>query len=226
MTKDWSTLVGRSWSTVLSPFLDSNGFKKIKYELKSLSEKGFFLTPGPNKVFDAFKNCPFGELKVVFLSTNSYVDGGDGLAFSYSADKFGVKKEASLIYDAVESDLDDLYLDRDYDMRRLAKQGVLMLNCDLTGLKGSLQKHVDLWEPFITYLVAHLSRKTPCIFVLIGQAAQKHLKDIDIATSSVYCLEHPINAVRKIREWDHKNLFMKLDSDTTFIFNKKINWFI
>ena len=184
------------------------------------------MTPHPTQVFDAFKYCPFGDLKVVFLSVNSYDDGGDGLALSYSKDKLTNRKESNLFFDAMEKDLDQLYLDRDYDMRKLARHGILFLNCDLTGLKGGFQKHLFLWKPFINYLIDYLTEETACIFVLMGVAAQKYQPVIAKAQNIVYCLEHPLNAVKQIRAWDHQNVFKKLDVDTEIIFDTKINWFI
>jgi uracil-DNA glycosylase len=225
----YEKIFGPGWYKKLKPFLESEDFKKIGRKLKADQEAGIKIYPLFDDVFRAFKECPYEDLAVVMLTNNAYLKGEmDGLAFS--SDKVesmsDIPPVLTKIFDAVEEDVaDGLYLDRDNDLTRWARQGVLLLNCDLTTEKGKPGSHIDLWKPFIEYVMKMLRDcNTGLIYCFIGKQSGHHLLAVNEECNDKYIIEHPMNAVIKKRNWKHKQLFSSINRVTNFLNNKEIKW--
>jgi uracil-DNA glycosylase len=223
----YTKLFGDRWAKLLLPFLESNEFKNIGKTLKSLNSGVGIVYPGFDDMFNAFKYCPLEELKVVFITTNPYtpkslITNNTGLAFS-APHKTPV---LSKIFAAVEQDVaDGLYLTTIPDLTRWAKQGVLLLNLDLSCDTHTTINHRVLWEPFIEYVLRALRSFTGIIYVLIGKDASKYrLSLINESVNDVYELEHPMNAVIHSRPWRYKSIFSDINRISKFINNTEIQW--
>jgi uracil-DNA glycosylase len=177
--------------------------------------------PGFSDVFRAFKECPLEDLKVVVLTNNSYIKESDGLAFS-AREKTPVLDK---IFHAIEEDVaDGLYLNRVTDLGRLAEQGILLLNMDLTVNLGDKIDHISIWKPFMNNLFLQLRSIPGLIFVLIGKQAQEYEIRINEDQNDIYLLEHPMNAVINKRPWRHKSVFSEISRISKFLNNKEIQW--
>lgn len=223
-----------SWEPKLRPFLESEEFKKIGKTLKEQSDKHPLVFPAFEDMFNAFKYCPYSELKVVILTSNP-IDpcaGGDGIAFSQSnslpegpgVDSLAYKLQ-DVIFDAIMEDFPETSeMSRNPDLTRWAEQGVLLLNCNLsTNFSG--KPSFELWKPFVQYVMRVLNQyNTGLIFCLVGTEAQKHRELINLKANDIIPIEHPIGAVLKNRKWNHQGMFEYINRASGFINNKTINW--
>lgn len=225
---DYNEILGKDWTRILKPFLQSDEWKSIRQALVNQNKSLEKMFPGGEDIFKAFKSCPYGEMITVFLTTNPYGKENDGLAFSSKTAHFMDKYPPVLdkIFDAVEVDVaDGLYLNRDSDLFRWADQGVLLLNCDLTAIEGKPGAHLKLWHPFMKYLMKFMGQyNTGIVYVLIGSHAHKFEQYINTESNDVFKLEHPMMAVKQKRPWDHQNIFSRINEISTFLNNRSIDW--
>jgi uracil-DNA glycosylase len=222
----YNEIFGETWVRILKPFLQSQEWKEILSELKA--SRALKMYPEVDDIFRAFKLCPYNKLVTVFLTTNPYDVQNDGLAFS-TPDRDLFKdhpKVLDCIFDAVEQDVCDRpYLNRHSDLERWAKQGVLLLNCDLTAIKGKPGEHLKLWHPLMKALFTHMGEyNTGITYVLIGQHAQKFSRYINKDLNTVFNIEHPMIAVKEKRLWDHKNIFKEINTISKSLNNQEIDW--
>lgn len=215
-----------SWYRVMKPFIESPKFKEIGKFLKDQTGKGVKIYPVFDEVFKAFRECPYQDLKVVILTNNAYTKEMDGLAFSAGEMEScnDIPPALNLVFDAIESDLyNGLYLDRDPDLTYIARQGVLLLNCDLT--TETKTNHLDLWRPFIEYVMKTIADyNTGLIYYLVGKEAKKYDKFINVLCNDHYYVEHPMVAVVKKRKWNHQGMFETINRVSKFLNETEISW--
>jgi uracil-DNA glycosylase len=227
MTK-YDKLFGEGWARILTPFLESDDFKKIGKYLKQQVSDGKKIYPLFDDMFRAFKECPYENLVAVFLTNNAYQSEMDGLAFSVSEPCIDhYPEQLTKIFDAVEQDVArGLYLNRKGDLSRWANQGVLLLNCDLSTERGAKPgAHVELWKPFIEFVLKTLSEYNPGLFyILIGKQATNYQTSINEETNRVCQIEHPMLAVKEKRPWRHKDIFHDVSLFSKFMNNVTIDW--
>lgn len=203
------------WADMLKAFILSDDFDKIITDLVAQVDDGKRFTPQLKYVFTAFEECNWEDLKVVVLGQDSYPTLGvaTGIAFDCS---FTDKEQPSLKYlnDAIERTVIDSS-PRSTDLRYLANQGVLLINCALTCELNKPGTHYKIWESFIAYLLDTItSKKKDIVFILMGKKAQDTGELIydksDKPETGHYKLEvsHPASAsYNKLSEWDCKDVF-------------------
>lgn len=144
-------------------------------------------------IFNAFNLCPFDKVKVVILGQDPYHEIGQahGLAFSVPE---GIALPPSLqnIYKEIESDL-NIKVEKNGDLTRWAKQGVLLLNSTLTVEQHRAASHQNFgWEIFTDNVINILSKeKEHLVFILWGSFAIKKSSLIDKAKHLVLTSVHP-----------------------------------
>jgi len=227
----YDKLFGEGWARILSPFLESDDFKKIGKYLKDQVNSGKRIYPVFDDMFRAFKECPYEKLITVFLTNNAYQNQMDGLAFSAkkNVSDNDCPEQLTKIFEAVEQDVArGLYLNRNTDLTRWANQGVLLLNCDLSTEGGSKPGiHMDLWKPFIQFVITTLRNyNTGLIYCLIGQQAGHHLLGVNEECNDVYILEHPMLSIKEKRPWRHKNIFSQINIVSKLLNGTTIDWTI
>lgn len=218
-------LMGRGWARIMKEYLLSEDWPKVRSELKKTMGKNLY--PAVDDIFKCFKHCPYDDLVAVFLTTNAMADKSDGFAFSCNIPDIFVDLPPvqDKIFDAVEYDIGEPYLNRESNLQRWAEQGVLLLNCDLTTVKGKPGEHLKLWHEFMKHLFKHLGvYNTGITYVLIGQHPQKFERYINPETNTVFKLEHPMIAVKEKRAWDHQGVFKRINDISNFLNNRSINW--
>lgn len=224
----YNEIFGESWVRVLKPFLKSPDWENIRAELKKSMSSMEPMYPGIDNIFRAFKLCPYDDIITVFLTTNPYDVHNDGLAFSAKSANYFEDYPPVLdtVFNAVEQDVcNGLYLNRDSDLTRWAVQGALLLNCDLTTVKGKPGEHLKLWHPMMKHIFKHMGEhNTGIIYVLIGQHAHKFAQYIHPENNEIIKLEHPMIALKKKRTWDHKEVFKRINEISTFLNNRSIDW--
>ena len=146
-------------------------------------------------MFRAFDMCPFDEVKVVILGQDPYHGAGqaNGLCFSVSE---GVTPPPSLknIFKEIWNDTRCRSIaERDGDLERWAKQGVLLLNATLTVRARQAGSHQGKgWEEFTDAAIKALSEdREGLVFMLWGKYAKEKGKDIDWTKHLVLEAAHP-----------------------------------
>lgn len=213
--KLYEMLKPSGWHDILKGFLLSEDFVNIIKTLETCVENGERFTPPLRQVFNAFIECPYEQCKVIILGQDPYpqLNVADGIAFSCGNTK---KPEASLryIFKAVNDTVYESKKDIktfDPDLKRWANQGVLLLNTALTTEIGKIGKHIDIWQPFITYLVDMLNcSDKDYIWVFMGKKAQEYEDLVDNVLNNTVLLNcsHPASAAyAKSSIWDCNDVF-------------------
>lgn len=222
-----------TWGPWLKPFIVSEECDKIYAKLKADSKRGVKICPDSEDVFRAFKECPFEDLKVVFLLQDPYpqIKKGqmvaDGMAMSC---KYTGECQPSLFnfYRGMEADLKGLELGNfmNPDLTYLANQGVLFLNTSLTVRYEDIGSHQGLWDEFIKYVlnIIVLSKEN-VIFVCLGKRAEDFKKYMN--GNYILCAEHPAAPAYSpgVREWKHNKVFSQIDTLLKQEDRAPINWF-
>lgn len=225
-----------SWTEIMTPFLESPEWKEIGKTINPLIGNEI---KDIMDIFRPFLTCPFDELKVVLLTHNPFKEGQyNGIPFgSYPSDliKPGIKPKLAdsktlqmldKVLTAVKKDYPKTKLKpSDLNLERWCKQGVFMLNVNPTTGTKKGDYHLVLWKPFITYLMGALKRhKCGIIYVLAGEFAKGYRYHINLMQNDVVPLEHPIIAMKEVRDWNHQNVFQYINRVSLMVHNKKIQW--
>ena len=184
--------IEESWKKHLSGQFEEPYFKELTDFVRAEYQRAT-VYPSPKNIFRAFDETPFEKVKVVILGQDPYHGQGqaNGLCFAVSPD---VKAPPSLqnIFKEIESDLGHA-VNRDTDLTRWAKQGVLLLNATLTVNAGSPGSHQGKgWEQFTDAAIRKLNdEREHLVFILWGNYAKQKGAFIDRAKHCVIESAHP-----------------------------------
>lgn len=227
--KLYEKLKPSGWGDKLKTFVLSQDFESIIKTLMKESSEGRRFVPEMRYIFGAFEACPYKDVKVVWFGQDPYPYFGvpDGIAFSCS--RTG-KVEKSLQYMFKEIE-DTVYPTEGYewnpDLSRWSKQGILMLNTGFTVAVEKPGSHLELWRPFITFLLDMLRSYNPgLIYVFSGQKAADlvNLLEEKDEPFTLYSTHPASAAYRKDAKWDSDNLFNKISNLVKKHYNYDIKW--
>jgi len=233
--KLYERLKPSGWGDKLKMFILSHEFETILTYLWDESVDGNKFTPVIKDIFRAFEECPYDDLRVVFVGQDPYPQANvaDGISFSCSKTE---KEQPSLryIFDEIERTVYDPSIpqaedeikreDYDPDLKRWSNQGVLMLNTAMTCQIGKIGSHIDLWKPFINYLFDTLNNSnTGIVYVFLGKKSQEHAKLISKNNYKFFAV-HPAAAAYKGGKWDSANLFNQINVVVEKLYGDKIIW--
>lgn len=167
--------IRRSWYDLLKDefgkqyFLDLQDFLKKEYA-------NYIIYPEEKNIFNALNALPFDKVKVVIIGQDPYHEPrqAQGMSFSVSED-VDIPPSLVNIMREIESDL-GVKCEKNGNLTRWAKQGVLLLNTVLTVRKGMANSHKDKgWERLTRKIIEILGqRKEPIVFLLWGSYAQSY----------------------------------------------------
>lgn len=206
-------LLHPSWHNKMQGWFESKECWDLSQYLKSEKAKGRVVLPDGQYIWRCMLETPLDELKIVFMGLSPYFTPGvaDGLAFSCSRTQ---KEQPSLriLLNAVQDDLENIPDERNPDLKRWAKQGILLLNAALSCEEQKPDKHLEVWKPFITYLYNNVFNTiNGLIFVYFGKEAAKYSKLEQPFMHYSFQVEHPSAAARGMREMNHQNVFSKVN---------------
>ena len=203
-------------------------FDCIVNKLVDCVNSGKRFTPRFKDIFNAFKECPYDDLKIVMLGQDPYPQMGvaDGIAFSCSR-KGKAEKSLQYILKETIGDYTDtgrvMYTPEECDLRRWSNQGVLLINTALTVEINSIGSHYNIWKPFTQYLFENINRVNPgTVFMMMGRKAEEwqvHVPDCKILKCS-----HPASAAYKGGAWDCNEFFNKANNILEKQGKTCINW--
>lgn len=227
--KLYEMLKPSGWHNILKGFMLSEDFDNIILKLEELVNEDKRFTPPLKQVFRAFLECPIGSLKVVFIGQDPYPQLGvaDGIAFSCGNT---MKKEASLRYmhkaiaETVYHNTKDVK-ELNPDLTPWSNQGVLMLNTSLTTEVGKIGKHLDIWQPFTSYLLDMLNaHNEELIWVFLGKKAQDYSDLVDDRHHKLFA-SHPASAAYQAQQmWDCNDVFNKVNGILKQSQKEEITW--
>lgn len=163
------------WCSVI----DKSEANKVMKRLISLKTP---LCPSIKDIFKAFRLCSLHNVRVILVGQDPYNNYRDnrpvatGLAFANSSDTPKDKYSPSL--EVLKESIINFSIPHnrvifDSSLEKWEEQGVLLLNTALSCEKGKPNSHALLWRPFITSLIANLSKYTSgIVYVLMGSSAQ------------------------------------------------------
>ena len=184
--------IGGGWKEKLADEFAQGYFQDLTKFIREEYQKTT-VYPAPKNVFRAFDETPFDSVKVVILGQDPYHGPyqANGLCFAVNPD---VKAPPSLqnIFKELESDLGRA-VDRDPDLIRWAKQGVLLLNATLTVNAHTPGSHQGKgWEQFTDAVIKKLNdEKEHLVFILWGNYAKQKGAHIDRSKHLVIESPHP-----------------------------------
>src|ERR1700754_1502655 len=183
-----------SWLEVLHDEFEKDYMIRLRSFLKQEKDAGYKIYPKNADIFNAFKQTPFNELKVVILGQDPYhgVNQAHGLSFSVQK---GITSPPSLknIYKELSTDIPGFVAPSHGELTEWAEQGVMLLNATLTvraGTPGSHQKKG--WEEFTDKVIQTISdKKEGIVFILWGSYAQAKAELIDKSKHFIIKSPHP-----------------------------------
>lgn len=212
------------WHNKLKAFLLSSEFDAIIEYLADQVEKGNRFTPPLRYLLRSFEECPYGMLKVVMIGDYPYSRIGvcDGIGLSCSLTK---REEPALkaVFDTLEQHTEETY-NRDTDLGRWSRQGILMINTALTCQLDRPSSHTSIWLPFTSFLFDMLNYENRgLVFVFMGTEAGKFS---DLIGEQHYKIHVPHPAINSPdgRTWNQLTLFSSIDRIMRENYQTDIQW--
>lgn len=208
-------LMGEVWFSKLKIFFASPYFNTLQTKLQEeIGKDKTTVVPLLDYMFRPFKLCPYDKLKVVIINDKPLesTKANDGLSFSIQSDFLSdVPSEARAFEEGIEEEMyNGLRIEKNYNLERLASQGVLLINTamSMSFTEGKFIPHTDLWKPFIKYLLMHISKyNSGKVFIFLGKDVRKHVKIILPTANYILTTTHPRDATHFAQTWDSGGIF-------------------
>lgn len=185
--------IEESWKEVLKEEFEKTYFQHIIAFLKAEKASGKIIYPPGPLIFNAFKQTPFPNVKVVLLGQDPYHNKGQAHGLSFSVPE-GVPKPPSLlnIFKELKNDL-GIEIPANGNLEKWSRQGVLLLNASLTVRQNEPGSHAQIgWLQFTDSVIRKISQeKDGVVFLLWGKFAQEKQGLIDETRHFVLKAAHP-----------------------------------
>ncbi|MCL9685131.1 uracil-DNA glycosylase [Legionella maioricensis] len=163
-----------TWADILGDEKSQPYFTSILQFLAEEKNAGKIIYPAQNELFNAFKETPYEQVKVVILGQDPYHGPGQAHGLSFSV-KPGVKPPPSLknIFQELKNDL-NVSIPMHGCLKKWANQGVLLLNTSLSVEQNKPQSHSKIgWTTFTDNVIRKLNHHSqPLVFLLWGAHAK------------------------------------------------------
>jgi len=224
--KIFAKLKKSGWDIPLKDFIYSEDFNKIIEYLYKDSINGKKFTPQLKDIFKAFEECPYKDLKVVFLGQDPFPgkDIADGIAFSCSYTKEAQPTLQALLDEVNKTVNEGFNISTNPDLTRWANQGVLLINTALTTTTYKVGQHYIIWQPFMAYLFDVLTWYNPgTIYVYFGKKASEWKNAVN-DNNYKFELMHPATSYYREEPCDCKDVFNKINKILLDNNNQQIEW--
>ncbi len=151
-------------------FAQEEVMAEIKEISQALQEEKKPIWPILSDVFNAFKLCPFDQLKVVIVGQDPYhtPDTASGLAFSGKPEA----KVPSSLRNVFQKLRQENYTANNSYLGSWAEQGVFLINTALTVAESSPGSHIHHWNTFTYLLFKYIAKKEKVVWILWGNKAE------------------------------------------------------
>lgn len=219
------------WDKVFKDFINSEEFDKIILFLYNSKQKGVDYTPSYKEIFKPFFECDYNDLKVVIVGQDPYssINTADGLAFSCSKNTLTPQPSLEYILKSINHTVYDDSLTitpNDFNLKRWANQGVLLLNTALTTELNKVGTHFEVWKPFIDYLFKRLNENNYGLIVLfLGNKAKEFNGYFNSNLFYKLYASHPASAAyNNFNYWECNDCFNEINNILLSNNNTKIIW--
>lgn len=182
-----------TWADVLGNEKKQPYFLSILQHLAQEKKAGKVIYPPQKELFNAFKETPYDQVKVVILGQDPYHGPGQAQGLSFSVPP-GIPAPPSLknIFKELKADL-NLSIPTQGCLKKWANQGVLLLNTSLSVEQNKPQSHSKIgWAVFTDKVIQQLNlHPKPLVFILWGAHARSKATFIDEKTHLVLQSAHP-----------------------------------
>ncbi len=218
------------WADIFKPFIESKEMFEIYQRLKEDAQKDV-IVPSSDVTFRSFAVSNPDQIKVVWYLMDPYprryrnrANQATGIPMDCSNTPDGkLQPSLEIFYNAIDKSL-GMEVDRSPDISYLLKQGVLLLNTDLTCKLNKTSSHERLWEPFQKFLLEYLYSRPNMIYILSGKTSERMEKFINPLGNHIIKTEHPAAASHKNSDWNHRGVFSSVDRILKQTNNGKIYW--
>lgn len=187
----------KSWEVMFNEIFKNNTI--FQFVESFYTKKSIF--PNKENVLNAFMHFKLQDIKVVILGQDCYISSihrdcieipqANGLAFSVNKEH-KIPPSLKNIFKEMNESIDDFTIPDNGDLTYLAKQGVLLLNCALTVVKGSSNSHAKLWKPVTDKIIKYISdHNDNIVFILWGNFARTKIELIDTSKHFIIEGRHP-----------------------------------
>lgn len=215
-----------SWKDLLDKEFNKDYFKELISFVKNEYSTSVCYPKG-SEIFSAFDYCPINKLKVVIIGQDPYHGPGQANGLCFSVNK-GIIHPPSLIniFKELESDLNLSISDRNGDLSKWSKQGVMLLNATLTVKQGLAGSHQNKgWEIFTDRVIEIISDETNnTVFLLWGSFARQKKKLIDLNKHKILESGHPSPLSANRGLWFGNKHFSQCNEYLKNIGKKEIDW--
>ena len=182
------------WKDALQEEFAKEYFQRLTEIVRAeYSNSALKVYPPASKIFAAFDQCPFNDVKVVIIGQDPYHGPGqaNGLSFSVN-DGVAIPPSLRNIFKEINQDT-GAPIPSSGDLTRWAKQGVLLLNSSLTVREHQPKSHSGIgWETFTDAAIRALNdKRVNIVFLLWGSDAIKRGAMIDRNRHLVLQSVHP-----------------------------------
>lgn len=185
--------IDTSWMLLFEEESQKQYYKNILQTLQTDTQNWIQIYPPVWKIFQAFKNTAFDEVKVIILGQDPYHKEWQAHWLSFSVPK-NIKIPPSLrnIMKELQTDLNQ-NISLSWDLTSWSKQWVLLLNSILTVQSGKPWSHAKIWwEVFTDTIIKNLSdKKEHLVFILWWNYAKSKKSLIDTSKHCIITSAHP-----------------------------------
>lgn len=225
MIEHFERQIESGWLPILTPLIEDKRFEVI---LSNLAMTKRF-EPHISKIFRAFKECPYGDLRIVMLGQDPYpqLNVATGLAFGNEQNVLSPSLE--IIMEELKSTIDGFNESHFLKLRGLehwTKQGILLINSALTVMVNSPGSHHEVWRYFIEGLLRQLSiNSTAIVYVLFGKVAQSFESCIKADTNYILKVAHPAaDTYADKKLFRGSKIFTNVNKIIHDLYGYNINW--
>jgi len=187
------SMIATTWTDVLADEKTQPYFQSILQFLAQERRAGKTIYPPQKEIFNAFRETPYHQVKVVILGQDPYHGPGQAHGLSFSVQP-NIKLPPSLrnIFQELHNDL-KLPMATQGCLSKWAAQGVLLLNTALSVERGQPQSHAHIgWTTFTDNVIRKLNHHPePLVFLLWGAHAQSKQTLLDEQRHLVLIAAHP-----------------------------------
>jgi len=184
--------IANDWDICLEGEFAKDYYLKLREFLKR-EYATIAIYPDMYDIFNALKLTALGDVRVVILGQDPYINPGEAHGLSFSV-KPGIRIPPSLmnVYKELNNDLGCI-IPSTGCLVKWAEQGVLLLNTVLTVRAKSSNSHKNKgWETFTDKVIELINQKEePVVFILWGRNAQEKAVMLSNQKHLVLTSAHP-----------------------------------
>lgn len=227
--KEYIHEIENDWNNILSSLIEPY-YVCIDKQIDDDTQNSCCIFPEYKYIFNAFKYCPFNNIKVVIIGQDCYYSRTKNGSILANGLCFSVNPECNKCPPSLKTIFDELY--DEYSERRVntdlsdwALQGVLLLNCALTVREGKAGSHMKLWKGFTEDVIKYITREcNNIVYILWGEFSKSYSKYINKNNNLVLECRHPSGLAASKGPFVGNNHFRLANQYLEFHGKEPISW--